>query len=189
MQMNRHSFHEVDPNHTIAVLEKVEHFTNAKNIAVVLCGPFTSNQKEKVLRKVQVNVEWVLKAFAWLMANNKLYENLPYPRIEAPAIFVKSYNVESDNSDIETKEEFKVVFPDGTVQTGGCSDGVEFDKVVAEIRSKCANSIPFPTSRPSQKILRDYEDENLMRAFPKQFPYGFGYHEDFNVKSSQNGYL
>jgi PIF1-like helicase/Helitron helicase-like domain at N-terminus len=184
-----HSFHEVDPNHTIAVLEKVEHFTNSKNIAVVLCGPFTSNQKEKVLRKVQVNVEWVLDAFAWLKANNKLYENLPFPRIEAPAIFDKSYNVESDNSDIETKEEIKVVFPDGTVQTGGCSDGVQFDKAVAEIRSKCANSIPFLTSRPSQKILRDYEDENLMRAFPKQFPYGFGYHEDFNIKSSQNGYL
>ena len=28
-----------------------------------------------------------------------------------------------------------------------------------------------------------------MRAFPKQFPFGYGYHDDFNIKSSQNGFL
>jgi hypothetical protein len=105
-----------------------------------------------------------------LKENNRLYENVPYPMIEAPTIlYDNSHNVESENSDIEIKEEIKVVFPDGTVQTGGCADGVEFDKAVAEIQSKCANNVPFLTSRPSAKILRDYEDENLMRAFPKQF--------------------
>jgi hypothetical protein len=184
-----HSFYEVNPNHTIAVLEEVERFTNVKNIAVVLCGPFTSKQKEKVLRKVQVNVDWILEAFTWLKTNNRLYENMPHPKIEAPTIIDNSHNVESENSDIEIKEEIKVVFPDGTVQTGGCTDGVDFDKAVAEIRSRCGDSIPFLTSRPSDKILRDYEDENLMKAFPKQFPFGFGYHEDFNIKASQNGFL
>ena len=30
---------------------------------------------------------------------------------------------------------------------------------------------------------------NLMKAFPKQFPYGFGHHPSFNFRSSKNGYL
>jgi hypothetical protein len=128
-----HSFYEVNPNHTMAVLQEVEHFTNVKNIAVVLCGPFTSRQKEKVLKKVQVNVVRVMEAFNWLKANNRLYDNVPYPKIEAPMIIDNSHNVESENSDIEIKEEIKVVFPDGAVHTGGCADGAEFDKAVAEI--------------------------------------------------------
>jgi Helitron helicase-like domain at N-terminus len=184
-----HSFYEVDPNHTMAVLEEVQRFTDSKNMAVVLCGPFTTRQKEKVLRKVQVNVECVLEAFTWLKTNNRLYENVPQPKIEAPTVIDNSHYVDSENSDIEIKEEIRVVFPDGTVQTGGCMDGPEFDKAVAEIRSKCASTVPFLISRPSDKVLRDYEDENLMRAFPKQFPFGYGYHEDFNIKASQNGFL
>ena len=83
----------------------------------------------------------------------------------------------------------KVVFPDSTVRTGGLDNGAESDKAVAEIRSKCKEAIPFLTSRPSAKLLKDYDDENLMRAFPLQFPFGYGYHDDFNIKASQNGYL
>ena len=30
---------------------------------------------------------------------------------------------------------------------------------------------------------------NQMKAFPKQFPFGFGYHPDFNIRCSQNSYL
>ncbi|MGL5936717.1 MAG: hypothetical protein ACRCZI_13975, partial [Cetobacterium sp.] len=93
------------------------------------------------------------------------------------------------DSDIETKEEIRVVFPDGTIETGGCPDGETFDMVIAELKSKCSTTTPFLTSKPSTKILRDYEKENLMKAFPKQFPYGIGYHRDFNIQAAQNGYL
>ena len=88
-----HSFYEVDPNHTTAVLQEVVRFTEAKNIAVVLCGPFTTQQKEKVLRKVQVNVQWVLEGFAWLKRSNRLYEDAPIPKIEAPTIIDNSHNM------------------------------------------------------------------------------------------------
>jgi PIF1-like helicase/Helitron helicase-like domain at N-terminus len=184
-----HCFYEVDPNHTAAVLQHVGQFTDSNNIAVVLCGPFTTSQKERVLQKVQVNVEWVLEAFQWLKANNRLYKDTVMPVLMQPIIIDNSQNVESENTDIEIQEEIKVVFPDGSVKMAGCSDGAEFDKALAEIRTKCADSVPFLTSRPSKKILKDYEDENLMRAFPMQFPYGYGYHIDFNFQASQNGYL
>jgi hypothetical protein len=49
--MGWQSFYEVNPNHTIAVLWEVEQFTNAKNIPVVLRGPFTFKVKGKVFRK------------------------------------------------------------------------------------------------------------------------------------------
>ena len=185
-----HSFYEVDPSHSTAVLGEVGRFTSGKNIAVVLCGPFTSEQKQKVLRRTEsINTEWVMEAYDWLRANNRLYENVPIPNIQAPTIIDNSTNVESENTDIETKEEIRVVFPLTTVKAAGCATGAEFDKAVAEIKAKCGETMPYLVSRPSEKLLRDYEDENLMRAFPLQFPYGYGYHPDFNIKVSQNGCL
>jgi hypothetical protein len=61
-----HCFYEVNPNNTTAVLGAVAHFTQTENIAVVLSGPFTTNQKQHILQKTQVNADKVLKAFAWL---------------------------------------------------------------------------------------------------------------------------
>ena len=62
--------------------------------------------------------------------NNRLYENVPPPKIGTPAVIDNSHHVASENSDIEMKEEIKVVFPDGTVHTGGCKDGPEFAHVL-----------------------------------------------------------
>ena len=81
--------------------------------------------------------------------------------------------MESQNPDIETKAEISVVFPDGTVTTGGCKDGAEFDLMVSEIKSKAPAGVePILTSRPSSRVLRDYRGNNLLKAFPLQFPYG-----------------
>jgi PIF1-like helicase/Ulp1 protease family, C-terminal catalytic domain/Helitron helicase-like domain at N-terminus len=184
-----HCFYDVNPSHTTAVLNDVSHFTNSKNIAVVLYGPFTKEQRQKILHKVEINTEHVIEAFNWLKVNNILYSDMQLPDLALPTIIDKSHEIDSKNSDIEMKEEIQVVFPDCTIHTGGCTDRNEFDKTIAEIRSKCGDTIPFLTSRPSSKILRDYKDMNLMRAFPKQFPYGYGFHDDFNIRCSFNGYL
>lgn len=181
--------YEINVEHTAAVLENISSFTRSENIGVVLCGPFTSEQKEKVLKKTQVNTAWVLEAFQWLKLNNRLYKNIPIPNIEAPTVLDNTESVQSENSDIEIREEIRVVFPDSTIKTGGCQDGTKFDQAVAEIRAKCANTTPFLTSRPSGKILRDYEEENLMRAFPLQFPFGYGYSPEYNKEACQNGFL
>ena len=42
------------------------------------------------------------------------------------------------------------------------------------MRSISPGAIPFIVSRPSQDAVRDYQDNNLMRAFPLQFPFGIG---------------
>ena len=124
------------------------------NIGVVLNGPFTPKQKPKVMQKVNVNINNVVQAFEWLQAHN---------------ILLASNEVSGENSDIELKEEIKVVFPDGTIKTGGCFDKEAFERVLADIQSKNGATIPYLISRPSAKVLKDYEDMNLMKAFPKQY--------------------
>ena len=184
-----HSFYDVDAGHTMAVLESVGKLTQRNNIAVVLCGPFTTEQYRILEKKTRVDPHKVLAAFEWLKANNPLYANLEKPEIGQPQIIDTSHRVESSCSDIETKEELTVVFPNGTVTTGGCNDGSEFEEAIAEIRSKTNDLDPILTSQPSQRALRDFTNKTLIKAFPKQFPYGIGSHEELNVQVSQNGYL
>ena len=170
-----HSFYDVDVGHTAAVLRDVKRLTESDNIAIILCGPFTSEQRARVMRKVRINIPWVLEAFKWLQNHNRLYANMPTPEIGQPKIIDTSTEVESENTDIETKEELSVVFPDGTIRTGGCKDGAEFDLMVAEVKAQAPpGSQPILTSRPSSRVIKDYAGDNMLRAFPLQFPYGFG---------------
>ena len=184
-----HSFYDVSVGHTTAVLGAVSRFTQSENIGVVLSGPFTPAQKEQVMKKTQVNSEWVLEAFQWLQENNRLYQDVQVPPVGAPVVIDNSEEVESENTDIERTEEIKVVFPDSTMKTGGADSGAEFDLALAEIRAKCARVTPFLASRPSQQLMRDYEDDNLMRAFPLQFPYGRGPSQEVTPKISETGLL
>ena len=184
-----HSFYDVDVGHTTAVLGAVQKLTDSDNMAVVLCGPFTPLQRERALKKTTIDGGKVLRAFKWLQENNSLCKDLPQPSIGKPMVIDTSSTAESKNSDIETKEEITVVFPNGTATTGGCTDGAEFETVLAELRSQVPNVEPVLMSRPSSNALRDFRDKNLLRAFPLQFPCGNGSHEDLDVTCSQNGYL
>ena len=172
-----HTFYNADPNYTVAVTRGVGELTNASNIAVVLCGPFTREQKEKIRQKTQVNIPLIMEAYQWLKENNVLYENEPPPVIGEPTIIDQSTEVESEDTDIETREQVTVVFPDGSVNTGGSERGRTFEEVIAELQSISPGTIPYLCSRPAKEAIRDYEDDNLMRAFPLQFPYGIGLSE------------
>ena len=184
-----HSFYKVNPSHTMSSMNSVSALTSSDNIAVVLTGPFTPEQKAKVKSRTVVRVEMMEEAFLWLKANNPLCHSESMPQFQKPIITDNSTEVESENTDIETKEDIKVIFPDGTASTGGCATKIEFEKAVSELKLKTPTSKPFVISKPTSEILRDYEDENLLRAFPLQFPYGYGSHNDLNVNVSQNGYL
>ena len=186
-----HSLYEVDVEHTAAVLDQVAELTKLNNIAVVLTGPFTRQQKSKILDKVIVNIDNVKAAFKWLQENNRLYSNMSFDTttIRTPIIIDNSNEIEGENTDIELKEEIQVVFPDGTIHTAGCTDKANFEKTLADLRATYPEATPYLTSRPSRAVLREYENMNLMRAFPKQFPFGYGYHSLFNHECSANGFL
>lgn len=184
-----HCFYEVDPSHTMGVLQVVQELTSTDNIAVVLSGPFTSEQKQQIMAKVNIRIPKVLEAFAWLKENNQFYKDSVAPTIGPLQVIDRSRNVDGENTDIETREQLRVVFPDGSVATGGCQDRTEFERSLAEIKLRCGNVIPFLTSKPSTRLLQDFQNQALLRAFPKQFPFGYGHHLGFNIKAPENGYL
>ena len=145
----------------------------------MLCGPFTTAQKQKVLSKLDVNISWVTEAFQWLRQNNRLYEHLPTPLFCKLLVIDHSREEESGDGDTEKKENISVVFPDGTVNTGGLEDGRNFEETLAELRAAAPHVPPYLVSQPSKHPLRDHEDDNLMKAFPLQFPYGWGLPQSF----------
>lgn len=173
-----HTFFDTNPSYTAAVLNNVSTLTSCDDIGVVLCGPFTPQQKNQVVRKIQVNIPKTLAAFEWLKQNNVLYENEPVPALKTPIIIDQSETVQSENTDIEMQEQLTVIFPDGTINSGGQNNMEEMEKAIAELRARTPNVAPYLSSRPTNKILRDFEDDNLMKAFPLQFPYGTGLPSD-----------
>ena len=82
--------------------------------------------------------------------------------IETPIIIDNSNEIEGENTDIELDEEIQVVFPDSTILPGGCTDKVDFEKTLADLRAICPDASPYLTSRPSHTVLCDYENINLM---------------------------
>ena len=184
-----HSFYDINPLHVAGVLQQVSTLTENDNIAVVLSGPFTTEQRNKVLQKTKVNIPNVVAALEWLRKNNTLYADVPIPLFGQPTIIDNSSVVDGEISDIELKEEIKVVFPDGAINTGGCQDKETFERALEDLRAKSSSTPPYVTSRPSQQIVQDFKDMTLMKAFPKQFPFGLGFQPEFTLQASLLDFL
>ena len=71
-------------------------------------------------------------------------------------------------------EDFKVVFPEGTTteNNGGLDSMKDFVDVIKKVRDNGTNMEIMSKSLPD--IASDYKDNNLVKAFPKVFPYGYG---------------
>ena len=58
-----------------------------------------------------------------------------------------------------------------------------------ELENLINNEHSILRSKPTKNILRDYEDDNLLKAFPLQFPFGVGSYDDDVAVSSFYEYL
>jgi hypothetical protein len=105
----------------------VSEYTGGKN--VILCirlGPFTPLQKQFVKNKMMVTPDKVIWALQWLKHNNDLYCDITIPNrddLATPLIIDNTQNEESMDSNIESRMEYTVVFPDTsriTSLNGGC---------------------------------------------------------------------
>ena len=165
------------------------------NIAVVLCGPFTAAQKAKVQQRTTVNWTHVQAAVKWLKKNNHLYKdyNLSESTITKPYYVDRSTEAESQDNNIERLFEINAVFPDSNEPAegnGGCNTRSDFkeltlDRILANDDQKEATVF----SRPTTNVLRDYQGDNLIKAFPLQFPYGIGAYDAEGEQRSGTGYL
>ena len=149
-------------------------------ICVILSGPFT--QEQLAVARQKTNVDWnkIRGALAWLKRNNALYraEDIDETKVVKPVFMEKVDICESENRNVEKTYEFHAVFPDSTeprMQDGGCKTREGFKEVTIErIATQTGNVNATLVSRPTTNVLRDYVGDNLMLAFPLQFPYGIG---------------
>lgn len=173
-----HNLYENDVENVARALQQVETFGGGKVVACILQGPFTAAQREHVKRKTTIRSDKVLFALRWLKQHNRVYNDIQIPSAEQlpqPVILDDSNLVEAQNTDIEARFEYTVVFPDtDTINptNGGCMSQTEFRANVIDAIDR-SNTVTV-ASRPTQNRLKDYEGDALLKAFPLQFPFGYG---------------
>ena len=84
----------------------------------------------------------------------------------------------STGSNVEDVFEFTVYFPDSDepeVHNGGLDNQRDLmENVLEDLQDTDTTTRATLIARPTKKLLSDFEGENLMMAFPLQFPYGIG---------------
>ncbi|KAG7352578.1 PIF1-like helicase [Nitzschia inconspicua] len=164
-------------------------------ICVILSGPFTPTQKAKVFKKTKIDWSHVKNALLWLKTYNRLYADVDaetYINV-TPRIVDESESVASGNNNIEDVYEVFAVFPDNNVPhhtTGGCENSGELKELtIKHLLSKENCKEVSLISRPTRNILRDYQGDNLLLAFPVLFPYGLGSRDANDEPRLGTGYL
>jgi hypothetical protein len=173
-----HNLYENDFEHIAGALQQIESLGGGSTVGCILHGPFTEYQISKVREQATIRPQQILKAMEWLKKNNHLYKGLHIPSIEdlpEPIIIDDSKLVESENTQIESRFEYTVVFPstDDIDSTNGGNMTQEAFKCQVIENMDRSNTVSVH-ARTTQNRLRDYEGDNLLRAFPLQFPYGLG---------------
>ncbi|KAG7363147.1 helitron helicase-like protein [Nitzschia inconspicua] len=164
-------------------------------ICVILSGPCTPTQKAKVFKKTKIDWSHVKNALLWLKTYNRLYADVDaetYINV-TPRIVDESESVASGNNNIEDVYEVFAVFPDNNVPhhtTGGCENSGELKELtIKHLLSKENCKEVSLISRPTRNILRDYQGDNLLLAFPVLFPYGLGSRDANDEPRLGTGYL
>ena len=148
-------------------------------IAVVLSGPFTARQKEKILKQLTIRRDKCLIAWEWLRHNNQKIadllidfdpENIPEPILIDKA---RVTDLEID-CNVELQEEFTVMFPDSTLNDcqGGQEMTTDLKSIVEQIRKTDPNN--FQIASTGTQYTFESQGEAWVLAFLKQYPYGRG---------------
>ena len=109
-----HNLYENDFEHIAGALQQIKSLGGGSTVGCILHGPFTEYQISKVREQATIHPQQILKAMEWLKKNNHLYKDLHIPSIEdlpEPIIINNSKLVESENTQIESRFEYTVVFP------------------------------------------------------------------------------
>ena len=178
-----HTFMKVDVEQVYNHTHMIDHIVDGNSISVVLSGFFTKRQKEITMTRYSINLDRVKAALAWLRVHNVHYreisefdiEQMPDPVIN---IHDNSTEVESEDSNTEVVESFRVAFPDGYLneKSGGNKKVSEFKELIRELEVNGYDLSVF--SRCLNQVCPDYSGNFLTAAFPRVFPYGIGGPDD-----------
>ena len=175
-----HSMLDVDTSQIRRTLRGMDHSTLGfpDSITIVLEGPMTANQYRRLKKKANASRKNMLQVLAWFIENNCYYaehfKSLPcIDKIPTPQIIDNVHIIDSIDANIELTEQMSMVFPDETLDetTGGFQSPEQFKKVISDINRE--NTTATLTSCPSTYVYTN-RDNNFVKAFPRQFPYGIG---------------
>jgi hypothetical protein len=74
-----HTFYQANVGHAVGTFTALDKFKIRNTVSVVLCGPFTKEQRALVMRKMSLNREHCRKAFDWLKKNNIHFKDIEIP--------------------------------------------------------------------------------------------------------------
>ena len=173
-----HQLHVNNIGHTVGAMNAIESVGVENEIYCILAGPFTTNQRALALRSSKIDTHKVIRAFAWLKANNVHYYDIDVPDLESmpiPIVVDHSHIEESSgDSNIEERHETTVFFPDvGNLEGGNgvYQSAKQHLKQVLQSNFAKKNTI---ISKPTRDVLKDWQPDEFVKAFPRQFPYGLG---------------
>jgi hypothetical protein len=108
----------------------------------------------------------------------KDFEDFDFKNIPDPSLKDREQCVDIPiDSNIEVREDMTVVFPEGFQTLDGLKN------TIADISKN--NSSIFNLYSAETENERDYADDNLMRAFPKQFPHGRGGPDEIQMSTNK----
>ena len=172
-------------------LESLDYIECVPNkIVLIMTGSMTTEQKSVVMKHSQVRRDKCKEAIDWLLKNHSYYkdygETIDLDNLLDPIIIDNTKEIESINKNLEMQEEVRIAFPDATLNeyTGGYRSIAELKSIVD---SMVGGSVEASLNIPNSEYVRDYEGQNFMISFLRQYPYGYGgLHE---IREQMNGSL
>jgi hypothetical protein len=185
--VNRDESEEMGAQHQATGFDVPQMGRDENKICVILSGPFTTTQYALTKERTAVRRDKVKEARKWLEKNNILYKDVVFDNEVIEPHYIECHRIEdASNTNVETVFEISAVFPTESEIldiNGGYRTTHEFKKnTLEDMLSGDGERNDVLIARSSSTILRDYVDDNLLKAFPLQFPYGIG-HLDCEGKS------
>ena len=171
-----HSFLKMDVAYTRRVLEQMDRIPELPNkVVVIIMGDFTDGQKREIMKDCEIRRDKCKDAIDWLNENNIKHAeyNIDLDNLSDPLILDFSKEIESRDANIEKEKQLTIVFPDATLDntTGGYETVDEYKRVIDDL---LRGDFVAQVNVPNSSYVRDYEEDNLVLAFPRHFPYGYG---------------
>ena len=160
---------------TLESLDNIECVPN--KIILIMTGSMTAEQKCVIMKHSQVRRDKCKEAIDWLLENHSYYkdygETIDLDNLLDPIIIDNTKEIESINKNLEMQEEVRIAFPDATLNesTGGYKSITELKGIVD---SMVGGSVEASLNIPNSEYVRDYEGQNFMLSFLRQYPYGYG---------------
>ena len=159
-------------------MNQIHNYTGDGLVMCVLLGPFTPLQKRFVKNAMMVRPDLVMRALRWLKENNVLYHDIELPRedeLPTTVIVDQSEHANSEDTNIESRIEYTVAFPSTnniTETNGGFGSMEAFQQYIIDMMETTSATTLISQRTPNRLV--DYQGDALLRAFPLQFPYGYG---------------